>query len=258
MSVISNYKENNFTIARTGAIFTDGTANSNLTVKNNPFVTSQLVASVPIGRDAARQLPRGNEAAFDWENPMATAGFRAIVNNLIGALPQDLETLFINGDTGSANILLKLNNGLIELATDTYDAGSDVFSQANLLSYLYNELDSSALTNPGLTIMLPNTAFASIKTAQFGRQTIAGDRTLGTGNPYLDNAECIRVPALAATNAIIGNLGPGANIQGAMEQEIVVDLEKVGTGYMIRVYAYVDIIALEPAKVLSVTDIAYS
>jgi hypothetical protein len=257
MNVISNYKENNFTIARTGKLFSDGTVNSNLTVKNNPFVTSQLVATVPLARDAARQLPRGDEAAFDWNNPMATAGFRSIVADIIGGLPKDLESLFINGDTGSVDTLFKLNNGLLILATDTHNATGDVFSQANLLKYLYDQLDPAALTNDGLTAMLPNTAFASIKSSQAARATITGDKTLGIGNPYLDNAELIRVPALAATTALIGNLGPGANIQGAIEQEIVVDLEKVGTGYNIRIYAYVDIVAMEPAKVLKVTNIAY-
>lgn len=256
MNILSNYKENNFVISSTGNVFSDGTVNSDVEVENNPFTTTQLVATVPITRDAARRLPRGEQGNFNFDDPLATDAFQRLVMQLIHKLPYELENLFINGDTASANTLLKVNDGLLKLAGDTYAAGAAALDRDAVYEVLYNQLDQSATTSPGLHGLVANATYLDLKGTQADKASDLGDKIQGPNNPIVDNAEIIRIPTMPAANALFGNLGLGANVQAAMEQDIIIDLEKEGTGYVLRLYAYVDIIALQPEKVLKVTGIA--
>lgn len=255
LKVITNYKEDNFTVAHTGNVFGLGTSDSALTIKNSPFTTKEFAARITIDRDTARRMPRGSEGAFNFNDPSQTAAFRGLVSSIIAMFPANFEDWAFNGDTTSGTPLLAIGDGLLKNASDTY-AVSGALDISAIRTALKTQLDDGAATSDGLLVMAPSASFNNLKNVHGAKATALGDRTQMTGNPMIDNSEVIWCPKLASTTALIGNVGPGRNIQGAIEDDVVIELLKVGKNYELYVYFYVDVIALEKAKMLKLTGIS--
>lgn len=257
INVLTNWTEDNFTLTSSGNMFSDGTESS-VSIQNNPFKTKQFVAKVPITRDAARKLPRGNEGAFNFNDPMQTGAFKSLVQALLAKWPGEYTNWAFNGDTDSMDKLLKIGDGLLKKATDTYSIGSGPLSTAKIRTALKTQLDIAAATADNLKVFSPSASFNNLKNVLGAKASGLGDRIQTNTNPLIDNSEAIWVPFLASTTGLIGNIGTNGNIQGAIEDDVVIELLKVDDTYELWLYIYADIQLLEPAKALKLTNIVES